>query len=435
MKSGKLRIRNWIAMIELLCFTATTYSQNINFGPATRASCWQQDLDFLETNLPQTHISFYKFMSKEKFEQEMADIKKSAPQLSDSEIVLRLVRLTASLGIAHTQIGIPTDGPLAFHRYPVWTRWFSDGLGVVAAATEYQDALGARVVRIGTMTPDQLEAKLAPFISHENKIWLHEESPNYMAMPELLQHLKVADADGVVELTLVKAGGKPFTLRISPTDWSGSGKKIIGTADFLHIPSLLYHKNPNAFYWYEYLPDMQTLYIQYRVCENDPKNPFKNFAGNLFALADSNSVQRVVVDLRFNNGGDSRVINPLCDGILSRPALNAKGHFFVLIGPVTFSSGEMAAEGFHNSFSETPGSHFNATLVGEPTGGKPNGYGEVKIFKLPNSKLQVACSTKYFRPIKDGDPPSLQPDVTVTRSWEDYLAGRDPVLEAVLHFH
>ena len=38
-----------------------------------------------------------------------------------------------------------------------------------------------------------------------------------------------------------------------------------------------------------------------------------------------------------------------------------------------------------------------AIFIGEPTGGRPNHFGEVKSFNLPNSGLSVRYSTKYFR--------------------------------------
>jgi hypothetical protein len=73
-----------------------------------------------------------------------------------------------------------------------------------------------------------------------------------------------------------------------------------------------------------------------------------------------------------------------------------------------------------------------AILVGTPTGGRPNGYGEVRSFELPNSKLGVTYCTKYFRAMPASDPASLVPEVLVPSGWADYLADRDPVLEAVL---
>jgi hypothetical protein len=74
-----------------------------------------------------------------------------------------------------------------------------------------------------------------------------------------------------------------------------------------------------------------------------------------------------------------------------------------------------------------------AILVGEPTGQKPNAYGEVRTMTLPHSKLLVQYSTKYFKTV-EGDPPTLPPDISVDRSSWDYINGRDPVLERALRY-
>jgi len=74
----------------------------------------------------------------------------------------------------------------------------------------------------------------------------------------------------------------------------------------------------------------------------------------------------------------------------------------------------------------------HAVLYGEPTGGKPNSYGEVRTFTLPSSKMTVQYSTKYWHLNKKADPPALAPDVLIELSSADYFAGRDPVMEAVL---
>ena len=73
-----------------------------------------------------------------------------------------------------------------------------------------------------------------------------------------------------------------------------------------------------------------------------------------------------------------------------------------------------------------------ATLVGEPTGGTPSGYGEVKTLTLPNSKLQVRFTSKFFSVPKLLDTDSLQPDILAPRTFRDALAGRDAGLEAAL---
>jgi len=120
------------------------------------------------------------------------------------------------------------------------------------------------------------------------------------------------------------------------------------------------------------------------------------------------------------------VIAPLYAGLGARRKLRAKGHLFVAIGPATFSSAMM------NALEMKDG--YGAILVGEPTGGKPNAYGEVKSFELPHSRLAIQYSTKYWErvPQVDGDPPSVLPDVAAPLSWTHWSSGRDPVVEALL---
>ena len=74
----------------------------------------------------------------------------------------------------------------------------------------------------------------------------------------------------------------------------------------------------------------------------------------------------------------------------------------------------------------------NAVLVGEPTGGKPNHYGEVRRFRLPNVGLLVQYSTRYWLNYPGSDPLTLEPDVRAAVTVEDLLAGRDPALEIAL---
>lgn len=141
----------------------------------------------------------------------------------------------------------------------------------------------------------------------------------------------------------------------------------------------------------------------------------------------ANKVERVIVDLRFNSGGDSGVIDPLIDGLKSRPWLSTRGRLYVLTGSGTYSSGMMAAVEFRDSL--------HALLVGEPSGSPPNEYGEIKDFILPNSKIDVQYTTRYFRLLADSNPQTLEPDLTVHRSLADFLSGRDPVLEVALKHH
>ena len=393
-------------------------SESTNSSRDTR---WKEDLEFLARELPGRHIDFFKIISQRKFERELRKLEMELPQLSDVEVVFRLMRHVASLGVAHTWIGFPPKTP-AFHGYPFMLHWFADELAVIAASPDHRDIIGARVVNIGSLTPPQAVAAVAPYISHENKAWLYAQSPLLLRNAELLQQLKIARPDGQLRLSLVRPDGQPLALDLAPCA-SSEPAQWVSIWDALSIPPVLRRKR-FASYWYEYLPEARAIYIQYNSCSNIPEYPFANFARELFAFADSNLVERVIVDLRYNGGGDSSVVKPLVNGLKSRTHLKGREHLYVLIGPRTYSSGVFAAVDLRNEA--------DATLVGEPTGGKPNSYGNTPSFRLPNSQMEVWYCTKNFRLIKYADPFSLNPDIDVVLSLKDFIAGSDPALESAL---
>ncbi len=394
--------------------------------PITRDALWQQDLDYFANQFPQDEMDFQKLYPKQEFESQLAAIRQSVPKATDAELTLDLMRLVASAHVAHTSANPPEAAGNTIHFLPLDMRWYSDGLAILAAADEYRDTIGTRVVSIGSMAPKQLETAVAPYISYEMDAGLHVRSPRFMEMVELLQRLGLAEADGSIKFRLARPDGTEFTRKISPpaNGHAVGTSGMIGLYDALHIPLPFARKQPGKKYWYEYLSDSQTLFIQYNECKNDPKLPFADFTKAMFDYADAHPVQRVIVDLRFNGGGSSLVIEPLVEGLHAREALSSRGHLYALIGPGTFSSGLMAAMDFHQKL--------NAILVGEPLAEKLNSYGEVGGLRLPNSRVAVFYSTKFFELGEGSDVPTLAPEIFVQQSFADALAGRDPALEAAL---
>ena len=83
-----------------------------------------------------------------------------------------------------------------------------------------------------------------------------------------------------------------------------------------------------------------------------------------------------------------------------------------------------------------------ATIVGEPVGDGLDTWSEGGNLLLPNSKLTVhygnafhAYSKKEYPDrwpyLLDLDVDSVAPDIFVEPSWDEYIHGKDPVLEAV----
>jgi uncharacterized protein (TIGR03437 family) len=75
----------------------------------------------------------------------------------------------------------------------------------------------------------------------------------------------------------------------------------------------------------------------------------------------------------------------------------------------------------------------DAILAGEPTGGKPGAFGEVRQQTLPSSGLRLQVSSRLW-PVLDGIPArnSLYPDLDIGLRSTDYFARHDPALAAAL---
>ncbi len=351
------------------------------------------------------------------FDADMAALAGDVPKLDDPEILLRLMRIVAAPHVAHNKVRIPL-GMGFLSRLPLDFTWLDDGLAVTGATPDYSLTLGTEVVSIGGLTPAQLTKELAPFISYENDTELHRNVPDLIPAEIALKHLKLIGPDGLVAVRLQKPGGEPFTLQLRPA--LGNVKKT-GLYEGLQIPAPFYNSRPGKVYWEEYLPGSQTLYIQYNACRNDAKLPFSDFAKQVFADADAHPVKRVVVDLRRNGGGNSRVIGPRKAGLAARR--KSIGKLYVFIGPYTFSSAVDNAVELQRELG--------AVFVGEASGGMPDGYGEVSTVTLPNSKLVVQFTTKRWGAVGSAGPVSLVPKIAAPLRLTDILASRDPALDAV----
>ena len=141
--------------------------------------------------------------------------------------------------------------------------------------------------------------------------------------------------------------------------------------------------------------------------------------------SDELDAQRIIIDLRFNGGGDETVIWPLWQALEKSERFSDKGDIIGLISRQTFSS----AMSNSHQLRDTCG----AVLIGEPTGGKPNHFGQLSSFTLPNTGITISHSTKWFQKI-EGDPDAVHPDVLIPWRSDPLFTGQDPVLEAALTY-
>lgn len=373
---------------------------------------WQEDIAWLASELPRRHLNLFHNLPENTFLDSIGKLQAELADCDDAMVTTRLMAIVAAIGDAHTTV-IPTVS----HYLPFEFYWFAEGLHVVAAQPGQQEWLAAKVTAVEGMPTGKVVSALTSILAHENEAFVASLLPSYLAAADLLYGLEICDNPDQVQLTLQKPAGATADLTVptvSPKDWS-AGLVRLGSTVKGQLP--LYRQQPEQSIWLT--PDgSDSVYVQYNACREPSGSSLAAVVTDLLGLIAERRPEKIIFDLRLNRGGDSTLLEPLIDELARRPA-----RYFVIIGRNTFSSALLNVY----ALKERVG----ATVVGEPSGGKPNCYGEVKYLKLPNSKLQVRYSTKYYHLSEDDTLPSLMPDLPCPVTLADYLAGFDPCLATI----
>jgi tetratricopeptide (TPR) repeat protein len=186
-------------------------------------------------------------------------------------------------------------------------------------------------------------------------------------------------------------------------------------------------KNPGDAYWYEYLPEARAVYVQYNSVRQKSEEAFPHFVKRVFEFVEANPVEKLILDIRQNGGGDYNYTLPLTHAIIRSQKINQRGKLFTIIGRNTFSAALLFALDLER--------HTETIFVGEPTGGKPNNYGETGQFELPHSRLTGSVSMHYWQPAYPWDVRAwIAPHYATELTSEDYRDNRDPAVTLILDY-
>ncbi|VUT26687.1 MAG: Peptidase family S41 [Candidatus Methanolliviera sp. GoM_oil] len=203
----------------------------------------------------------------------------------------------------------------------------------------------------------------------------------------------------------------------------------------------------------------------------EPKT-FKTFLKGMFFEIKENNIKNLIIDLRYNGGGDASIGNMLLEYLTDEPfrqfsrydikiskqyieqigswldwlggggtgditshevdfikptenPLRFNGNIYVLTSGRTYSSA--------SAFAVTIKDFSIGKIIGEETGWPPTAYGDHILFTLPNSKINAECSCKYFiRPSGEDTYRGVIPDYIVEPQPEDLITGKDRVMEFTL---
>jgi hypothetical protein len=420
--------------------------------PRLTPTQWREDLQFAVDTFLERDRSFGP-EARQRFRDAIADLQRTVEGKTDEQIIVELAKAVALSKNAHTRLYLLRNRS-ELRRYPIRVWWFADGLYVIRATPDYSELLGAKILRIGGRTVDQVKQAVDPIFAG-NTAWLKYMNAYTMTSPDVLIGLGLIGSDGKAEIECKNRRGEnrkrqlePLPLRRSdqPTEswWDLAPARPRDDGAWLSALSLhaarlpLYLHNTERQYWSRTLPQWRLFYIQFdRSADAPGREPFAEFGKHIITELQSAAVKKLVVDMRFNTGGNLDIAKTFMEQ-LAALARERNLKVYVIIGRATFSAGLFHAMQLRQ--------YANAILVGEPAGDELDFWSEGGNAVAPNSKLSFHYADR-FHSMSPVERPELKeylvtssdlsvknpkPDILVNMTVRDYLLGRDPALEAIV---
>jgi len=397
------------------------------------AADWQSDLRFLQQTVHKDYSFLFKNIKANEFDAAVDKLYNAIPSMKEHEVLAGFARIVASFKYGHTDIGW-RESPVKYHVAPVNFYWFSDGVYAEGADKKYENIIGAKLIKVEGMPVEQALAAVKPLVPVENDQYFKAYGMDHITIPEALNAQKVSkelkqsvtytfEKDGkIFEQTIAAVDAFRFPRQygfVKPNDQWTSVRDQSATPNYI--------KNLDKVYYFEYLPASKTLYVRHSQIQDDKEEAIPAFYKKVFDFIEKNDVERFVLDVRLNGGGNNYKNKPIVTGIIESKKINKPGKFFVIIGRRTFS----ACQNLVNELSN----YTNAFFVGEPTAENINFYGDNRRIELPKTKLPVFLSFAWWqdKPQWENDQ-WLAPQLAVEMSFDEYKSNKDPMLEACLNF-
>jgi hypothetical protein len=412
---------NPISILAVLLFTGNS----IMAQPSVEID-WRAEIDLLGKELVQRHPNLFFSTDSASFFSALDRVASETEGQTVFQVSVRLQQVLAGLGDPHTLINyhFNIDQQLIL---PIECYWFEDGLYILRSRMEYQELIGKKITSINGIPLERVIDSLSTLIPGTNASLVKASIPRMITWTQLLQtfgfsgstriQMGVEDADGQMIQSLIELPARESEL---------------GSVQPDSLP--LGWQDRKAYFRERYFPAEKIYYIQYNKCWSRETEvefgsgasalfmpSFREFEKLVFHTLRKQEVDKLVFDLRFNNGGNSTQGTRFIER-LRKTRFGEHGKVYLIVGRETSSEAIINAVDLMK--------RFDVVVVGENSGGKPNDYGDVRRFVLPRSNLVVNNPTRYYA-LVEGDPQSIIPDIPAPESFSTYMAGIDPAFEAI----
>jgi len=452
-------------ILTALCVCGSAAQNSVDINRKFTPEQLIEDVDFYAKTIEETHINPYVYISRKDWLARTNDIKSRIAKqgaMTQREFWLIFAPLVSAIQDKHTFIVHPrffmTNNQTKY--LPIRAVYLDGKLVVTKSAADEKIQKGAIITGINGIRSDELIRKLSEY--------------GYGVEKERLEYVAETLYTDAAEVF-----GRPESFALTFSD--GTKAQVKG----LTIPELFKRekeleakdnsqKTEESPLELKFLPD-DVAYLKASTFDYDLEK-YKSLLKDVFTQIKSSGARKLIVDVRENRGGNSVLGDTLIDMFnsklhkhysmkwkkseqyvermkdlnapipdhyqklkpgevyVSKPRivkpganpLRFSGQVYVLSGRKTFSSGQM--------FLGVVKDNKLATVIGEETNEPGCHAGEVHMFNLPNSRLRVSSSTKYWTPPGGcNGARGIIPDVLVTERASNYLTEKDVILETALN--
>lgn len=388
--------------------------------------------------------------ARKEAERRLAELEKGAAEVSPARFDLTLAQIAALADNGHT-LASAAQRSRRYERADVRLVPFGEEFHVLRVKVENEDLLGARLVAIDDAPMEKLRA-LGRSLAGGPPSWRDRTVPLFLESPPQLRALGVGKGDAPPEYTFVTRDGRSLkrTFTVSPV----GGDRVGGNATRWMFPVLAPLEDRS---WRTLLAESRApwalqepvrrfrwrhdellgaLIIEMRQSSNAQTEKLADFFAAVDKAVAIHAPRHLVLDLRMNGGGDLTTTRDFAERL---PAM-VGGRIYALTSPWTFSAA-ISTLGYLKQAAPA-----RVVIVGESVGDRLQFFAEGRPVTLTNSKEVVLPATERHdyqtgcqqmddchrnvvtRPIA---VKTLDPDIAAPWTIEDYVAARDPAMEAV----
>lgn len=306
---------------------------------------------------------------------------------------------------------------------PVKFKVIDNKIYIIKITEDFKETLYSELISINGIDIKTIKKELEEITCYSTKGYLDIMVERNIIVPDILKSLPSFDK---------KLSNITYT-----TLKNGQIKEI--TFDLNKIEKYsMYSDNPVKNYTYKQEGDV--LILVYNTCKD--MDAMKKFISKIKYISRENNINKFIVDLRGNDGGNSMIVKPLIEFLKGKQIIT-------LTDDTIFSSGRMACADLYKI-----GSYFIGTEISTSFSAFGNNPNNLVIDEL---NLKVNRSTKYFKYDKNFncqsfnkhnfkdyfknpdyfrsfDPIFFKPDKYAYKTLDDYKSGSDYTLAVALHY-